>query len=222
VCKGIEAYALRFTFVRSYARVTTEQDQRREQAELKSIAGDAKAAREANKGKIAEIDRKIADVEKRMKAAIDAKRYDRIDPLQKEMQALYQQKADLENQSGTAARTSALESRRNRDVRAEIRVVANEPSMEHVGGKPISIAGAEHAFLVSGQREGNPESTIVVLLGRWTPKGAAADSAAAPLAGRPSAKLYGVAVRVTGDPERARALLEGTDLAGLKKLLAGD
>jgi hypothetical protein len=213
---------MRFVFNREYVRVEGMQAKQAQwDEELADIARHMKATAAKNKTREGEINKKLAEVEKRMKAAVEAKHYDQIDPLSKEMAALSEQKSALLQDPQAEARLAKLESDRHKDLRAVLKISANQGSVALIDRQPVRIPGADMAYASTRQKDGNPETELVALVGAWRLQGGYAQSADSPLQGRPHTGVYAVEVSVEGDPVRTRQILDQVDLGRLKRLLSG-
>jgi len=220
-CKGAEANPTKYDFGRAYsnaAAISGRQDGVNEK--MQGAIKDQEKLAASNAGKIAALDKKSEDLQKRMEKAAAASNVAELEKLGKEMGALYELRAKLES-GDTGARSDAIEKDAVRDTTADISITANLESVILSEFKPLKLADASMAFrqhLVEGE---NPEDAIYVLLGPWklTDDGATAEPAAA-LPGKKHTAVHTIAVRVKGAPQTALGLVGKTKLAALKALIA--
>jgi hypothetical protein len=151
----------------------------------------AKAA--ANQAAADAIDTKINALNLEVQAAATAQKFDQIEPLTKQIDALMKQKMALTGVDDIQAQSDRIEAEATRDTQASFALYFEPPKSEPQDGAPyrtVAGRGRVNAY----ERKGNPTHLVFIEFG-----------------GSPEQAV----VRVEGDPARVRALVDATDLKSI-------
>jgi len=151
----------------------------------------AKAA--ANQASADAIDAKIKALTLKAQAAATAQKFDQIEPINVQIDALMKQKMALLGMDDAAAQSDRIDAAASRDTRATFALYFEAPKNETSDGVPYRTAAGK-ARMNAYESGGNPAHLVFIEFG-----------------GSPEQAV----VRVEGDPARVRALVEATDLKSI-------
>lgn len=147
----------------------------------------------ANKAQIDAVDAKINSLTTKMQEAAAAQRFGDMESLGQQMDTLMQQRTKLAGYNQIETETAQIEAEHSRDTEASFQLWFEAPRNEPRSGQPYRTSAGQ-AFLSAYDDKGNPIHDVEVHF------------AGAPEQAR---------VRVTGPPERVRALLDAADLKAI-------
>jgi phage gp46-like protein len=185
---------LRRGFSRSFdlERGRAERDQEAQQA-YAAMMEQQRAQAAASQAAADDIDAKINALTLKVQAAVTAQKFDQIEPLNRQIDALMKQKMALTGVDGLEAQTDRIEADATRDTRASFALYFESPTNEPQDGAPYrTVAG--RARVNAFESKGNPTHLVFIEFG-----------------GLPEQAV----VRVEGDPARVRALVDATDLKSI-------
>jgi hypothetical protein len=151
----------------------------------------AKAA--ANQAAADAIDAKINALTLKAQAAATAQKFDQIEPINIQIDALMKQKMALLGMDDAAAQSDRIDAEAARDTQATFALYFEAPKAEPRDGVPYRTAAGK-AWMTAYESGGNPEHLVFIEFG-----------------GSPEQAV----VRVEGDPARVRALVDATDLKSI-------
>ena len=191
LCVGSQ---LRRGFNRSFAleQGRAERDQKAQQA-YAAMMEQQRAKAAANQAAADAIDAKINALMLKVQAAATAQKFDQIEPLNMQIDALTKQKMALMGVNDMQAQSDRIAAEAERDTHASFALYFEPPKNEPQDGAPYrTVAG--RARVAAYESKGNPEHLVFIEFG-----------------GLPEQAV----VRVEGDPARVRALVDATDLKSI-------
>jgi hypothetical protein len=189
VCANRGEQIVRWTFSRSFVRTDNERQRATAQRQVEGVVQDAEAARKANQAKLADVDRQIDAVTKRMQTLASAQKFAEMEAAGAELERLMDEKQQLMGLAGQEKAMSAIDAQASKDTRATFSLTVNETSVDTARMKPLATPAGK-GFRRDYQSGGNPQSELLVIV--------------PPSAVRGSGQLV---LRSQGDPSRAEALL---------------
>jgi hypothetical protein len=186
----------RWSFSRTFNRSNAEMQARGDAAlkKTEAVRARADARNKAKEAKLADLDRRQADLAKRIEAAARQQNFAALASLSEENNKLAAEREALMSDSVAEAEMTAISAELTRDETAQFIMTYGETTFEIGGFKPMVSAVGKGYRRDYQDDNGNPHAELVVLL--------------PPVAGVPGQTL----VRIKGDPARADALLKGTKL----------
>lgn len=152
------------------------------------------AAAAANKAKTDAIDAQVTVLVAKVQKAAAAQRFDEIEPLNRQIDALMQQKTTLMGADEVDTQATQIEARQTRDTGATFALRFETPNNEPRTGQPYRVSAGQGLVTAYDDRVGNPIHDVRVYFG------------GAPEQAR---------VVITGDPARVRELAEAADLKAI-------
>jgi hypothetical protein len=196
VCAPGSAPVTRWAFSRSYSR--TSDERARQDAALQqtmAIAQKSAATMKANEARLAEVQKQMEALMKRMQELAAAQRFAEMEKVSSEMETLIQQQEKLMGVAESDAAMKAVEAAADKDISANFSVTVGETEIETRAYEPwTSPVGRGYRQDFVGDN-GNPHSDLVIVL------------PAAP-GGGPGQ----IVVRISGDPARAEGLFKAARL----------
>jgi hypothetical protein len=194
VCAASGATVNRWRFQRAFNRSEGMQDRNARTADQLNAVGDqAKATQKSNEAKLAENDQQMQAAMKKMQALAAAQKTAEMDAVSKEIERLGNERMKLMGVAGQETTIGAIDTAARKDTDASFSVSVGETDITTGGFKPMTVPVGK-GYRQDGDNGGNPWLEIMVLLPA------------------PSAGGGQTVVRISGDPERAEALLKAAKL----------
>jgi hypothetical protein len=191
LCGGSASAPLPRGFQRNYAR---DSDQQARDAEAvhsyADIARQQQATAAANQAKIDAVDAKIKVLNDKVQQAATAQRFAEIDPLNQQIEALVNERVKLAGYDQLDQQAQQIEADHSRDTEASFHLWFEAPRNEERSGQPYRTSAGQ-GYATTYDDTGNPHQDVLILF-----------------AGSPQQAC----VRVSGSPQRVRALVDGADL----------
>lgn len=194
LCQGSEGEPIRRSFQREFTREGDRQarDDRAMQA-YQDMANRQQARQAANQSRIDAIDAQIQALTAQVQQAAAAQRFGDIDVLNQKIDALMKQRMVLAGHDQLDAQTEQIEAAHSLDTDATFQLWFEAPRSEPPSGQSYRTA-AGRAYSSAYEDKGNPRQDVRV----YFPG--------------PAERAH---VKVSGAPERVRALLDATDLTAI-------
>lgn len=193
VCAATGASVTRWAFQRAFTRTEGMQERNAKTVDqMKGIADRAKATQKANEAKIAENDQQMQAAMKKMQALAAAQKVAEMEALGKDIERLGNERMKLMGVAGQETALDTIDAAARKDTGASFRVSIGETDVNTSGFRPMTVPVGK-GYRQDGNSGGNPWLEIMVVL-------------PAPGAGGQTV------VRISGDPERAGALLNAAKL----------
>ena len=194
VCANPGEQITRWEYSRGYSRVEGIEQRRAAAAQqTQAMVDRATATRKANEPQLVDLKRRIAAVQQRMQALAAAQKYAEMEAAGAELATLLDQQQKLMGTDAMAATMTQMDAAADRDTSASFSVLVGETTVETRAYKPMTVAKGR-GYRQDTTRNGNPLAVLLVVLTSPDPGG----------------RL--TAVRVSGDPARAQALLSAARL----------
>ncbi len=187
----------RWSFTRTFNRSAAQMQARGDAALKKTEAVRARAGarNKAKEAKLADLDRRQADLAKRIEAAAGQQNIAAFAAISEESNKLAAEREPLMTDSVAEAEMTAIDAEMTRDETAQFTLIYGETDVAMSSAyKPVASAVGKGYRQDYQESNGNPHAELVVLL--------------PPVTGVPGRTV----VRVNGDLERADALLKATKL----------
>jgi hypothetical protein len=192
VCANRGEQITRWQFSRKYSRVDGIEQRRAAAAqETEAMVGRAAATKKTNEAQLADVKRRIADVQQRMQALAAAQKFAEMEAAGAEFAKLLDQQQKLMGLDAMAATMTRVDAEADRDTSASFSMVIGETTVETRGYKPMAVAVGK-GYRQDTERDGNPLAALLVVLSS------------------PGAPGRFTVVRISGDRARAEALLAAT------------
>jgi hypothetical protein len=187
----------RWSFSRTFNRSQAEMQARGDAAlkKTEAVRARAEARNKTKETKLADLDRRQADLAKRVEAAANQQNVAALAAISQESDKLAAEREALTTDSAAETEITAIGAEATRDQTAQFTMIYGETDVATSNAfKPMASAVGKGYRQDYQESSGNPHSDLVVILPR--------------VAGIPGQTF----VRISGDPERADALLKGTNL----------
>ncbi len=184
-------------FNRSYGRKEgMEARQAEAQTKAAAVAQNSQATMKANAAKLADAQKRMQDLQKKVGDLVAARKYTDVEALSKDSEKIMAEIQQLMNVDATDAAAKSIDAELRHDTGASFSLRIGVTDLDTRGFSPVTI-GAIRAFRQLTRAEGShPETAqlIIVVKPATAPKG-------------PQTVVY-----VDGDPARAEALLKAATL----------
>jgi hypothetical protein len=197
ICASTLYNFTRWSFSRTFNRSEAQMQARGDAALKKTEAVRARAEgrNKAKEAKLADLDRRQADLAKRIETAAGKQDYAALAAVAEENNKLAAEREALMTDSAAEAEMTAIDAEVTRDQTAQFTMIYGETNVAMSGAyQPMACAVGKGYRQNYQESNGNPHAELVVLL--------------PPVAGAPGQTV----VRINGDPARADALLKATKL----------
>jgi hypothetical protein len=197
ICGDANENFTRWSFSRTFNRNAADMQARSDTALKKTEAVTARAAErnKAKEAKLADLDRRQADLAKRIEALAASQNFAAMAAISEESNKLAEERAALMTDSAAEAETAAIGAEVGRDGTAQFTMIYGETDVTRSSAfKPMTSAVGKGYRQDYQDRDGNPVCDLVVVL--------------PPVAGVAGQTL----VQIHGDTARAEGLLKSTKL----------
>ena len=187
----------RWSFSRTFNRSAAQMQARGDAAlkKMEAVRARADAREKAKEAKLADLDRRQADLAKRAEAAAGQQNIAAFAAISEESNKLAAEREALMTDSVAEAEMTAIDAEMTRDETAQFTLIYGETDVAMSSAyKPMASAVGNGYRQDYQEPNGNPHTELVVVL--------------PPVAGVPGRTV----VRINGDPARADALLKATQL----------
>ncbi|HEX3320751.1 MAG TPA: hypothetical protein VHR84_08620 [Terriglobales bacterium] len=197
ICESALYNFTTWSFSRTFNRSQAEMQARGDAAlkKTEAVRARAEARNKSKEAKIADLDRRQADLAKRVEAAATAQNFAALAAISEESNKLAAEREALMTDSAAETEMTAIDSEVTRDQTAQFTLTygATEVATSDAYKRMPSAVGKGYRQDYQ-ESNGNPHTDLVVVL--------------PPIAGAPGQPV----VRINGDPARADALLKETKL----------
>ena len=197
ICASKTYNFTRWSFSRTFNRSQAEMQARGDAAlkKMEAVRARADARNKAKEAKLADLDRRQADLAKRIEAATGQQNFAALAVISEQNNKLAAEREALMTDSVAETEMTAIDAEVTRDQTAQFTMIYGETNVAMSNAfKPMASAVGTGYRQDYQESNGNPHADFVVVL--------------PPLAGVPGQTV----VRISGDPARADALLNGTKL----------
>jgi hypothetical protein len=187
----------RWSFSRTFNRSDAQMQARGDAAlkETEAVRARADARNKAKEAKLADLERREADLAKRVEAAAGQQNFAALAAISEESNALAAEREALMTDSEAEKEMTAIDAEVTRDQTAQFTMIYGETDVSMSDAfKPMASAVGNAYRQDYQESNGNPYTNLVVVL--------------PPVAGVPGQTV----VRIDGDPARADALLKEANL----------
>lgn len=197
ICGDASESFTRWSFSRTFNRNAADMQARGDAALEKTQAVAARAAErnKAKEAKLADLDRRVAELAKRVEAAAASQNFAAMAAISEESNKLAEERAALMTDSAAESEMAAIGAEVERDGTAQFTMIYGETDVTRSSAfKPMTSAVGKGYRQDYKDRNGNPISDLVVVL--------------PPVAGVAGQTV----VQINGDTARAEGLLKATKL----------
>jgi len=197
ICGDATDNFTRWSFSRTYSRNPADMQARGDAALTKTQAVTARAAErnKAKEAKLADLDRRVADLAKRIEAAAASQNFAAMAAISEESNKMAEERAALMTDGAAESEMAAIGADVDRDGTAQFTMIYGETDVTRSSAfKPMTSAVGKGYRQDYQDRYGNPVSDLVVVL--------------PPVAGVAGQTL----VQINGDTARAEGLLKAAKL----------
>jgi hypothetical protein len=197
ICESPLYNFTRWSFSRTFNRSQAEMQARGDSAlkKTEAVRARADARNKTKEAKLADLDRRQAELAKRVEAAAGQQNIAAFAAISEESNKLAAEREALMTDSAAETEMTAIDAELTRDQTAQFTMIYGETNVAMSNAyKPMASALGKGYRQDYQESNGNPHADLVVVL--------------PPVAGVPGQTV----VRISGDPARADALIKGTKL----------